>query len=41
VVAGVNYWLTPRVVFKADVLNENLADGSDKEGYNLGVGLSF
>lgn len=41
VVAGVNYWLTPRVVFKADVQNENLADGTDKEGFNLGVGFSF
>lgn len=41
VVAGVNFWLTDRVVFKADVQNENLANGTDKEGFNLGVGLSF
>lgn len=41
VVAGVNYWLTNRVVFKADVQNENLSNGTDKEGFNLGVGFSF
>lgn len=41
VVAGVNYWLTDRVVFKADIQNENLSNGTDKEGFNLGVGLSF
>ena len=43
VVAGVNFWLTDRVVFKADVQNENpgTGGGKDKEGFNLGVGLSF
>lgn len=41
-VAGANFWLTERVVFKADVVNENTpTPGSDKEGYNLGVGFSF
>ncbi len=41
VLAGVNFWLTERVVFKADVMNENAPNGTDKEGYNLGVGYSF
>lgn len=43
VVGGVNFWLTDRVVFKADVQNQNGFNGpaDDKEGYNLGVGYSF
>lgn len=43
VVAGANFWLTERVVFKFDVQNENNTPNrfDDKEGYNLGVGYSF
>lgn len=41
VLAGINYWLVDRVVLKFDVQNENAFDGTDKEGYNLGVGYSF
>lgn len=43
VLAGANFWLTERVVFKFDVMNENNTPSrsSDKEGYNLGVGYSF
>ncbi|MDF2444842.1 MAG: phosphate-selective porin [Moraxellaceae bacterium] len=43
VVAGANFWLTERVVFKFDVINENNTPNrfDDKEGYNLGVGYSF
>ena len=39
---GVNYWLTPNVVLKADYtdfVNDN--SGSDKDALNLGVGWSF
>lgn len=38
---GANYWLNDRVVFKFDVQNENAANGTDKEGFNLGMGYSF
>ena len=36
---GMNYWLTPTVVFKADYQNQSGA--SDDDGFNLGVGYSF
>ena len=42
--AGVNYWLHPNVVFKADVQLENDEDrdsSNDLDGFNLGVGWSF
>ncbi len=43
--AGVNYWLHPNVVFKADFQLENDEDRSggedDLDGFNLGVGWSF
>ncbi len=36
---GINYWLTPQVVFKADYQDQS-GGGSD-DGFNLGVGYSF
>lgn len=36
---GVNYWLTPRVVFKADY--QDASDYNDNDSINLGVGWSF
>ncbi|WP_370979320.1 porin [Agaribacterium sp. ZY112] len=36
---GANYWLTPRVVFKADWSDNQNADKGDS--FNLGVGWSF
>ena len=40
---GINYWLNPNVVLKADVQFENDEDngGEDLDGFNLGVGWSF
>lgn len=38
--AGVNYWIDPRVVLKADVQTTNLPN-DEGDGFNLGVGLSF
>ncbi len=38
--AGVNYWITPQVVLKADVQDTNRLDDAG-DGFNLGVGLSF
>lgn len=41
---GLNYWLRPNVVFKADVQFENdqgRESSSDLDGFNLGVGYSF
>ena len=42
--AGVNYWLHPNVVFKADFQLEDDEDrdsSNDLDGFNLGVGWSF
>ncbi len=43
--AGVNYWLRPNVVFKADFQLESdedrSSDDNDLDGFNLGVGWSF
>lgn len=39
---GINYWLTPNVVLKADYtdfVNDN--SGTDKDAFNLGIGWSF
>jgi uncharacterized coiled-coil protein SlyX len=36
---GMNYWLTPQVVFKIDYQDQS--DGGDDDGFNLGVGYSF
>ena len=39
---GVNFWLHPQVALKADYQNQNAPTGkSGKDGFNLGVGLSF
>lgn len=38
--AGVNYWIVPAVVLKADVQATNLP-GDEGDGFNLGMGLSF
>lgn len=37
---GVNWWIHPRVVLKADIQNTNQAAGAG-DGFNLGMGLSF
>mgnify|MGYP000668036003 FL=1 len=37
---GVNYWIDPRVVLKADIQNTNQKNKAG-DGFNLGVGLSF
>lgn len=37
---GVNYWLTPQVVFKADVQDTDQSSHRG-DGFNLGLGLSF
>ncbi len=38
---GVNYWLTPGVVFKADYTDNVDVDGPDNDSFNLGLGWSF
>jgi len=39
---GLNYWLTPTVVLKADYQNQDVPTGKDEfDGLNLGVGWSF
>jgi len=39
---GVNYWLTPTVVLKADYQNQDVPTGkTELDGLNLGVGWSF
>lgn len=38
--AGVNYWIDPRVVLKADVQTTDLPN-DEGDGFNLGLGLSF
>lgn len=39
---GVNYWLTPTVVLKADYQNQDVPTGADEfDGVNLAVGWSF
>jgi hypothetical protein len=39
---GVNYYLTPRVVFKLDMQDQQLpTSGVDEDGFSLGVGYSF
>ena len=39
---GVNYWLTPTVVLKADHQDQNAPAGEKElDGFNLGVGWSF
>lgn len=39
---GVNYWIAPNAVLKADIVSEEVPTGKDRhEGFNLGVGYSF
>lgn len=39
---GLNYWLHPQVVLKADYTDDrNNEDGTDNDAFNLGVGWSF
>ena len=39
---GVNFWLHPQVVLKADLQQQNHADGlTEQDGINLGFGYSF
>ena len=38
---GVNYWLHPQVVIKADFQAQNNDNGKDQNGFNLGVGYQF
>jgi len=38
---GVNYWLHERVVFKLDFQRQSNDQGSEVDGFNLGVGYSF
>lgn len=37
---GMNWWINPRVVLKADIQNTNQSAGAG-DGFNLGMGLSF
>ncbi|MDH4106772.1 MAG: OprO/OprP family phosphate-selective porin [Gammaproteobacteria bacterium] len=39
--AGINYWPTQQVVFKLDFQRQDNADGTDDDGFNLGVGYQF
>ncbi len=38
---GVNWWLHEDVVFKADYQIQDNEDGSEQDGFNLGVGFQF
>jgi len=38
---GVNYWPHPDVVIKADYQNQDNANNSDQNGFNLGIGYQF
>jgi hypothetical protein len=38
---GVNYWLDPDVVLKADIQAQDNDDGRNQNGFNLGVGYQF
>ncbi len=39
--AGVNYWLNPDVVLKADVQMQDNDGSKNDNGYNLGLGYQF
>jgi len=45
ITAGVNYWVHPDVVFKADVVQQTTADAGNNgrafDGFNLGIGYQF
>jgi hypothetical protein len=38
---GINYWLHPRFVIKADLQRQDNDSGSEQDGFNLGIGYSF
>ncbi len=38
---GVNWWVHPDVVFKADYQTQDNDNGQDQNGFNLGVGFQF
>jgi len=38
---GLNYWLDERVVLKADYMHEDVEQGDEFHGFNLGIGWSF
>jgi len=38
---GINYWLHPRLVVKADLQHQNNDAGGEQDGFNLGIGYSF
>lgn len=44
-IVGVNYWLTPDVVFKADAFAQSARDSANDglagDGFNLGIGYQF
>ena len=37
---GVNFWLHPRVVLKADY-TDSIGEGDESDAFNLGLGWSF
>ena len=39
--AGLNWWIHPDVVLKADLEFQDNDDGQDRNGFNLGVGYQF
>lgn len=38
---GLNYWLDPRFVMKLDFQRQDNNNGSENDGFNLGIGYSF
>lgn len=38
---GINYWLHPRFVIKADLQHQDYDAGGEQDGFNLGIGYSF
>ncbi len=38
---GVNYWIHPRVVVKMDYQKQDNENGTDVDGFNIGMGYSF
>lgn len=39
--AGINWWIHPDVVLKADLEFQDNDDGRDRNGFNLGIGYQF
>ena len=38
---GLNYWIHPRVVVKMDYQQQDNENGTDNDGFNIGMGYSF